>query len=251
MKSIDNEDFTDPYEAGIYYMKKKNIKGKLLFCMLAGSIAFNTNFEHSDYDFFGVYVSNLNNYLEIEDEKIIDISTSLSDEKPDFVLYEVGKFCEGIILGQPLIILSFYSNLNLCYETKEWKELKRHRESFIYQQTIKGFISYIKNQIKIIKERKNKKYSKPLYHSFRLLFEIESMIKNKEPIMYFENEKKEYLMNIRLQQKKKNEYLNELKIKLNDILLKMNELDSNFKSIDILNECSYFNQHYNHLHYQI
>ena len=114
---VEEQEITDPYEAGVYYMKKKKIEGKLLFCMvrefdnfyqknksqkLAGSIGFNTSFEHSDYDFFGVYVSNLNNYLNLkqnlpittttstntlidmdnllemeEDSKIIEISTSL------------------------------------------------------------------------------------------------------------------------------------------------------------------------------
>ena len=33
--------------------------------------------------------------------------------------------------------------------------------------------------------------------------------------MYFENENRNYLLNIRLQEKNKNEYLNEIKFKLN------------------------------------
>jgi predicted nucleotidyltransferase len=229
-----------PYEEGVTFMKNRGIEGKLLFCMAAGSIAFNTSFEHSDVDYFGVYVCETKNYLKRatfgdESEKIVEIATSVADEKPDMVLYEVGKFCEGIISGQPLIILSFYSRI--CFESQEWKELKVHRKTFIYQQTIKGFTSYIKNQMKLMKERK-KKYSKPLYHAFRLLFEIESMMnETNEPIMYFENEKRDFLMGIRSQQRTRNDYLRELQERLSTLVLKnMNTLEKEFKSEPLLNE---------------
>ena len=35
---VKEEEITDPYEAGVYYMKKKKIEGKLLFCMVRESI---------------------------------------------------------------------------------------------------------------------------------------------------------------------------------------------------------------------
>jgi predicted nucleotidyltransferase len=228
--------FESPHDAAIEFMKNRNIQGKLLFCMAAGSIAFNTSFEHSDVDYFGVYVCETKQFLSCstfgdETDKIVEIATSTEEEKPDMVLYEVGKFCEGIIAGQPLIILSFYSRI--CYESQEWKELKQHRNTFIYQQTIKGFTSYIKNQMKLMKERK-KKYSKPLYHAFRLLFEIESMMNENEPIMYFENEKRDFLMGVRNQERTRNDYLNELKERLSIVLKKMNTLEKEFKNKSVL-----------------
>lgn len=192
------------------FMKEKKIQGKLIFSMVAGSQAFNTFFSHSDFDYFGVYIAPIENLLGIE-PFLPEIQTT--HDPVDITLYEIQNFCEGIKLGQPLLVQSLFCNFNLAWKSKEWDEILKFREIFINKQTIKGFISYLKNQMKLLKPR-IVKYSKPLYHSFRLLFEIEEMINEKRLIVWFEGDKRDYLIGIRNQEKSREEYLLELKERL-------------------------------------
>lgn len=196
------------------FMNQKKIQGKLIFSMVAGSQAFNTFFEHSDYDYFGVYVSPIQNLLGI-DPFLPEIQST--HDPVDITLYEIQNFCEGIKIGQPLLVQSLFCHEKLCWKSSEWDDIIKFRELFINKQTIKGFISYLKSQMKIMKPR-TVKYSKPLYHAFRLLYEIESMIQEKKLIVYFEGIRRDYLIGIRTQEYSREEYLEELKRRL--LLLK-------------------------------
>jgi hypothetical protein len=56
-----------------------------------------------------------------------------------------------------------------------------------------------------------------MYHAFRLIFEIERMLEGKEPKIFWENEEREFLLNVRNEKKSKNEYLHEIKPKMENI----------------------------------
>jgi hypothetical protein len=170
--------------------------------MYAGSRGFNTFFEHSDMDYFGVYISD-----DVDHSKPIPKGTPiLTDHDPDIVLYEVLQFCDGLKQGQPLLVSSLFANKSVSWCSDEWLLLVRSRDIFINRQTLTGFAGYIENQMKIMRSRVTK-YSKPLYHAYRLYFEMESLLNDSTLIVYFEGEKRQFLLDIRMQMKTRESYL--------------------------------------------
>lgn len=61
-------------------------------------------------------------------------------------------------------------------------------------------MGYVKSQLKQVQGKVKYDYSKFLYHAFRLLFELERIVlKSELPIIYFEGEEREFLLNVRQQ----------------------------------------------------
>jgi predicted nucleotidyltransferase len=161
-------------DEAIKFLKNKNIKGEIIFCMYAGSIAFNLSKNKADVDIFGIYSAPFSTIVSINSE-VTEIISSTKDEKPDMEILEISKYCQTLQTGNPLSFLALFCNEELSYESNLWKEFKKSRKEFLTKNVVKGFINYIKSQIKIMKLNDDN-YSKPLYHSFRLLFEVENIL---------------------------------------------------------------------------
>lgn len=207
-----------PLEVAQQFMKLKNIEGTLLFASIVGSFSYNLNTPQSDKDYFAVYCAPLRDVLSLPELQPVDVITTSKDTNFNFdiTLYEVSKFSELLKEGNPIIIQSLFTS-HLYWESDSWKKLKSIRLNFITIQTIKSYVSYIKRQVKYMKEETTR-YSKHLYHSFRLLLEIEKMIKCGEPRVWFEGKEKNFLMGVRNQEMEKQEYLKLLKKRLKNVL---------------------------------
>lgn len=171
--------------------------------MIGGSFSYNLNLKNSDFDFLGVYVGDSNQVLGLPESRPIPVITN---SEPDIAVYEISKFCECLMTSSPVIFQMIFTE-RYCYETEEWKLLKKNRMKFITQQTIKAYLGHTKSEIKGVG---GSDYSKNLYHSFRLLFEIERMLKGEGPLIYWEGDQREFLMGVREKKLSKNEYLNQV-----------------------------------------
>lgn len=179
------------------------MKGKVIFAMIGGSFCYNLNLKNSDFDFLGVYVGDSCQVLGLPESRPIPVVTSTD---PDIAVYEISKFCECLATSSPVIFQMIFTE-RYCYETEEWKILKKERMKFITTQTIKAYLGHTKSEIKGVG---GPDYSKNLYHAFRLLFETQRMLNGEGPRIYYEGEQREFLLNVREKKLSKNEYLHQV-----------------------------------------
>jgi len=201
-------------------LKQKQCKGVVLFAMVAGSKSFNLALPQSDTDYFAVYAGDISSLVSLKaPPEYID------HHQPDYVIYEVAYFCRLLLKGNPKLVEPLFVE-HLCYQSPEWKELKKIRNSFITKNTIHQYVGYSMAQLgqaqrsskqqqqqqqqqqhsqsqeekqeknqDDVKSRESKKY----YHTIRLLLEAKRMIEGKEPTVWFNDDdpNRDYLMSIR------------------------------------------------------
>lgn len=125
----------DPLQVTQKFLASKNINGRILFAMIAGSHAYNLNIDNSDYDFFAVYAAKTTDVLSLPERRPPQVIVNSKNEKPDIQVYEVGKFCEALQTGNPMLVQSLFVERN-CYQSDLWKRLKKNALKFITAQTI-------------------------------------------------------------------------------------------------------------------
>eukprot|EP01080_Neovahlkampfia_damariscottae_P001009 gene1009-9915_t len=219
----------DPKKVSEEFLKSKNVEGEIIFAMIGGSHCYNLNIETSDFDYIAIYAAKPSSLLGLPSKSSPPVVQNTKQDKIDIAIYEVSKFCETLLTGSPVMIQCLYTN-NFFFETKEFSELKKNSKLFLCSQTIRAYFGHVKSEIK---QTNSKDWSKNLYHAFRLIFEIERMLDGKEPKIFWENEEREFLLNVRNEKKSKNEYLFEIKKKMESIEKIEKKLNDYFK-VDIV-----------------
>eukprot|EP01133_Synstelium_polycarpum_P016159 gene16159-19231_t len=169
----------------------------------------------SDKDYFGVYA------LDSDDVLSGNSATQLIDghEPEDFVMYEIGKFCELLLKGNPKLVEPLFSE-RLAYLSPLWRELYDVRHSFVSQMVIYHYISYSKTQLgdarRATDEKKGLKQqtaqrdtngneglsnnhspNKKLYHTVRLLHEVMRMLNGELPLVFLTGQHRDDILAIR------------------------------------------------------
>jgi len=226
----------DPKKIAEDFLKLKNVEGEIIFAMIGGSHCYNLNIETSDFDYIAIYSAKPSSLLGLSSNNSPSVVQNSKTDKIDIAIYEISKFCETLLTGSPVMIQCLFTE-NFFFETKEFSELKKNSKIFLCSQTIRAYFGHVKSEIKQIN---SKDWSKNLYHAFRLIFEIERILEGKIPKIYWENEEREFLLNIRNEKKSKNEYLFEIKKKIENIeniekkLNEYFEIDIIKKGIDLI-----------------
>lgn len=163
-------------------------RGKLIFAMVAGSAGYNLGIATSDKDLFGVYLA---------DEKgpFCPAPTSFDHTDPDYAIYEVNKYAELLIKGNPKVIEPLFTK-HLAWCSEEWEAIAAIRHLAINKQTILQYKSFGKQQLRAAMED-HERVSKKFYHSKRLYLEALAMLEGKEPRVYWEGAEREDIMKIR------------------------------------------------------
>ncbi|GAM18210.1 hypothetical protein SAMD00019534_013850 [Acytostelium subglobosum LB1] len=189
-------------------LEDRKLNARLVFFCMVGSHSFNLSVETSDCDYFGVYALNAEQILSnaVTQAPLID-----GHEPVDFVMYEMERFAQLLLKGNPKLIEPLFTERN-CYMSEEWLKLRAMRHSFVSQQVIHHYVSYSKAQLgdakraaadrdaghnKDIGLSNNHLPSKKLYHTVRLLHETLRMLDGGDPMVYLTGEHREYIMNIR------------------------------------------------------
>lgn len=192
------------------FLASKNITGELIFTMTGGSHCYNLNLENSDFDFLGVYVAHTDDFVGLPDEKPIPAVASTS---PDIQLYEVGRFCELIQSGNPMIMQMLFTN-QLYWCTPEFEELRKKRNVLLSKATVNAYIGYVRNELKQALGKEKFEQAKYYYHAYRLIFELERLIKNEAPHIQISGEEREFLLKIR----RKDVEMNKIRTEINNRL---------------------------------
>lgn len=117
--------------------------------VIVGSRLHNLYNEQSDYDYRGVFVHSLYDYLN-PFEKVKN--TSWIEGEEDNTSYELGEFCKFATHGNPTILEILYSNK--VTESTEWgKKLVENRHKFLHSHHIfeahKGYASNQYNKMNL------------------------------------------------------------------------------------------------------
>ncbi|KAL0483922.1 hypothetical protein AKO1_004558 [Acrasis kona] len=181
------------------HLKSRNIEvEEILFACVAGSTMYNLSLPgKSDFDYFGVFRAPTKNIV-----GLTHVPTSLNSHDPDMSIHEVGKFCEQVLSGSPVITQLLFldeSEYELCYCSEEWKELKKIAMNFITVRTVKAYFGHLKSEIKTAQGKDECSYKKCLYHAFRLCIELERLTKGLPPQVRFKEgtEQWNFLMEVR------------------------------------------------------
>jgi predicted nucleotidyltransferase len=132
-------------------MTEKNLKdiigdkGILLFHYYRGSYAYGTYIEGvSDKDEGAIYICNNDETMGLREL----YHEQVSDDKNDKVAYELGRYFELLLKSNPNILEAlFVPDKCIIYEHYLFKALRKQRDKFVSQDTIKTLLSYSKSQI--------------------------------------------------------------------------------------------------------
>ena len=126
---------------------KKQIEadgGRVLMLYLRGSHCQGTNTETSDEDFGGLYITALDNVLDLG----FKYKEQYLDEKNDICIQEIGKFAHLLLKSNPTVLESlFVDDEFVIYEHPVITELKKNRDKFLSKECFKPFYGYATSQI--------------------------------------------------------------------------------------------------------
>eukprot|EP01102_Stenamoeba_stenopodia_P019995 TRINITY_DN7662_c0_g1_i1.p1 TRINITY_DN7662_c0_g1~~TRINITY_DN7662_c0_g1_i1.p1 ORF type:complete len:538 (+),score=108.17 TRINITY_DN7662_c0_g1_i1:202-1815(+) len=166
----------------------------LLVAQLAGSFAFNLNLPSSDHDYFGVYLTNIDNVL----GTILQPKLNFDGHEPyDHQIYELQFYLELLLKGNPKVIEPLFAPRR-CYKSTTFLQFAEEFGVKVAktQQTVKQYIGFAVAQIK---DKKGDVVTnpKPFYHALRLLLDAKCIVTSGVPQVWLEGEEHEFLMSIR------------------------------------------------------
>lgn len=126
-------------------MKIKELQqsGRIIFETISGSHAYGTNVEGSDVDIRGVYIQPLDEILRG------DYIPQISDETNDTTYYEVQRFLELLMDGNPnMIELLNVDSRFVRIKMEEFDYILEHKKEFLTEKLIETFGGYAQTQIK-------------------------------------------------------------------------------------------------------
>lgn len=201
------------YDAIKQFMISKQISGQVLFTMTGGSHCYNCNLENSDLDFLGVYVAPTSCVAGLPDEKPLAAITSTN---PDIQLYELGRFCELVQSGNPMIMQMLFTNVRY-FATAEFEKLRVARLQLISKYTVNAYIGYVRNELKMALGKEKFEQTKYYYHAMRLVFELERLVQNVAPKIQMDGAERDTLMQIRNKELEMNKVRTEITTRLSVI----------------------------------
>lgn len=150
----------------------------LIFSSVAGSRLYGLNNDQSDTDVRGVFLAPRNQVL-----GIIPLVDTQELAEPDTVYHELRKFLRLATKGNPTIIeLLFTPESHWLSNHVYWNEIYRNRSLFLTEQTKQQYTGYIYSELASVKKDAiaQKPVGKRLSHIYRLLHQLESILKLRE-----------------------------------------------------------------------
>jgi uncharacterized protein len=169
----------------------------ILYSRIWGSHSHNTHLPESDIDYLGVYVA--------PNEALLGLRKppdTVTGEKPDFQVHEVGKFCDLLLKGNPGIVEMLFTD-RMCYRDPKWTPLFEKRKDFLSQRAVKQYLGYAQAQIKRLEagqsvhSKGGKVGEKWAYHMYRLAVDAKRIAEFHEPVVWKEGSERDLLMKIR------------------------------------------------------
>jgi hypothetical protein len=145
--------------------------GTLVFRALDGSFAHGTNTPTSDEDWRGVFMLPNNDFLGLGFPK------TTYEAPPDQVFWELGHFCRLLLKGNPNIVGMLFAPADcIDFMARPIDPLTANAERFLSSAMAAAYMGWIKRELHDI-GKLHKGHAKRLSHIPRLLWEIESVVK--------------------------------------------------------------------------
>jgi predicted nucleotidyltransferase len=187
----------DPEIFAVNTVKPRIGQGDILMMKVWGSWSHDTQLPESDVDFVGCYVAHNREMLGLK-----RAPDTLTGEKPDYQVHEVGKFCELLIKGNPGIIEMLFTD-KMIWSHKKWMPLVANRKEFLCETVVKQYLGYSQAQIKRLEagmsvhSKGGKPGEKWAYHMYRVCLDAKRIAEGGEPKVWKDGEEKATLMDIR------------------------------------------------------
>lgn len=191
------------------FLSKFPPPGRLVMAKLWGSRSHNTHKDTSDYDFSGVYICPTEQMVGLKPpihtfkhDKEDDGEIS-KDLLPDYQFFEIGRFCELLMKGNPGILEMLFTDRHLIVGCDDWKDLVDMRDMFLTKQTVHQYLGYMNGQLKRLIAHKplhttggvyNEKWA---YHILRLAEDAKRIAVGKPPLVWKEGAERDFLMRVR------------------------------------------------------
>lgn len=190
--------------------------GRLVFAKVWGSRSHNTHKPTSDTDFSGVYLYPTRELLSVRlpNEKGLSDNFKFDKEEganhnkedwPDYQFFEVGRFAELLLKGNPSIIEMLFTD-NLTLMTPTWERLRAIRDRFLCQESVKQYVGYMQGQLRRLTAHDGKKglhtkgggyNEKWAYHILRLAEDAKRIATGQCPVVWKEGPERDFLMRVR------------------------------------------------------
>jgi len=187
---------------------EQELPGRILYAKVWGSWSHNTNVPGSDLDFLAVYVTPNKDLLGLRPPTttVVREHIPLTDVSPyptyDLHAYEVKKFCDLLIKGNPGIIEALYTE-RMCWNTADWEMLCLNRSKFMTQRVLEAYKGYAKGQLSRLRKDQSlhttggSYNTKWAYHLVRLLLNAKRIHGGDNPRVWKIGTELELLMDIR------------------------------------------------------
>lgn len=169
------------------------MKEKIIFECRIGSHLYGLNNKDSDEDFFGIYMSNIDDIFGFgEKESTVDLSFISKDENGknnkdaiDRKMISLHKFFALAMKGSANVIEILHADKENIISTSDiWKYIVSNKEYFINELWINSLLGFARKQkLKLMNSPMKKNILK---NTITFLEEIEN---KKEPLIYFEDKK--------------------------------------------------------------
>lgn len=186
-----------PHDLDPLRWKADPIPGSALYSKVWGSYSSNTDVPGSDVDYTGVYVAAPEKHLSLHPP-----SDTLTGEKPDYQIHEVGKFCNLLLKGNPGIIEMLFTERYAWFDPR-WQPLRDSRRLYLCGNVVRQYLGYSIAQLHRLRHGKSVHShggipgEKWCYHMVRTIFDAERIANGGEPVIWKTGQERETLMAIR------------------------------------------------------
>lgn len=170
------------------------LPGTILNARVWGSNSHNTQVPGSDWDFSGVYAARPQALMGLNPppETLQHDNDLKSPGECDYNFHEVAKWCRLLLKGNPGIIETLFSVVGDRTDAL-MEPLVDNVRLFVSQRVVKQYTGYAQGQIDKLRKgtylhtKGGKPSEKWLYHIFRLLGDVRSLIDNRTLVVYKED----------------------------------------------------------------
>lgn len=185
------------------FIDHRDWPGEPIFAKLWGSRSHNTHFEDSDYDFLLVYQTPNHELLSLRPPPdTVVATTEIDGQKVDYQAYEVDKFVDLLLKGNPNIVECLFTRYEV-WQALIFTGIKLQAREFLTEQTVKHYTGYARSQLARLKNGKSLHTSgseyntKWAYHVVRLLKDAQRIRVGEPPIVWKDGIERASLMSIR------------------------------------------------------
>ena len=206
---LSNTDSSNLSSAALWERLATHVRdyGRIMLACPFGSHRYNLHKEDSDLDMFVVYIGDTEKCLSFHPPPLT--IKNRTSEQPDFTLYELYRYCELLVAGDPRVVESLFLHSDTVhYATNEYHQFVALRRDVLSREVVKKYLGDATGNHGLKKLLRWEEQATPadkgrvykvLYIVLRLLFHAKQVASGEEIRVFLEenSEEREFLLAIR------------------------------------------------------